>query len=195
MPPRGPSQGFPPPGRPPGPPPGGVPSGPVGPGDPRGGRRPGKGFIGAAALGAIVAGIIAFVGTGVATTQRLDNPFAESIGLSVWPWYGYNDVGPIYQLFAIAMIGVVVVGFVLLMIATRPVPGGRAWPTVFLAAWWAIGIAAVIASVISVEVADLDRMQGQHRAYQACVTAVMWTLVTGWIPAVFTATANAMRRG
>lgn len=171
-----------------------MPMGPSGPGYAPALPKPGKGFIPAAALGAIVAGIVAFVGTGVSTTQQPDNPFARAVGLSIWPWHGYNDVGPIYQLFAIAVIGVVVIGFVLLMIVTRPVPGARAWPTVFLAAWWAIGIAAVAASLISVEVADLDRAQGQSRAFQACVTAAMWTLITGWIPAVFTATANSMRR-
>ncbi len=193
----GPPPGYLPPQGPPGGPAGGPPPGgvPAGPGFAPSTSRPGAGFVAVAAVGAIVAGVVAFVGSWVGTTQRPANPFAQSVGLSIWPWYGQNDTSQIYQLFGIQMAAVVVIGFLLLMVATRAVPGARSWPVVFFATWWIVGIAAVIGAVVATQASDLDLYRGADPAFRACVTGMMWAMVAGWIPAVFTATANAMRRG
>jgi len=146
-----------------------------------------------AVVGALVAGVVAAAGTYIATVLHPDNPFLHSLGLSVWPWYGYNDVSKVYTLFGIDLAGVVVVAFLLLLVVTRPAPGVRSWLTVFFGSWSAVTVAAVIAHLVAVEVSGVD--MGHWKEFQVVEIGAMWGFLCGWLPATFAATANAMRRG
>ncbi|TWP37618.1 hypothetical protein [Leekyejoonella antrihumi] len=177
-------------------PPGGVPapdeypSYPPGPGR----RHTGAGFVGVATVGALVAGAVACLGSYVETVLNPSNPFLRSLGLSTWPWYAHNAVPETYRLFGIDVIGVIVITFLLLLLVARPAPGGRSWFTVFFATWAVVLVAAVIAHVASVQVASPGG-HSQAGYFQILNLAVMWGFITGWLPAAFAATANAVRRG